>query len=579
VSREELITTFSEIDGRINDLHTRSTADFLQLNEQLKDYHKKTRIISENAFRVIDTIAGKKDINLIEELGKIHSRLEDCTGQIKDENIRKIKLLKDILVKSNHLNIAIRNFRQDFTTFRFLSTNYYLVANFEDFGTEWKEKIEHWNSEIEVIQKSLSGFSSNIDKFKEQITVNIKQLETKVEKSIRSLNSLSNVIRTNIGSVIQKSNESMMQFPLLKEKTVDSTRSISNIITHLQYHDIIRQKIEHIQKAHYRIIEELEKTGAEKIKAGEKSSDELFRIGDITDLQAAQLLLVSKEFQNAIDIITKNFQGIARDITTISMISNDFSYKDSSSEVTLLKQIRNQLDEGIILLDMNDFREISREYLSATVKIKEISDQLTEEIRTPLSGITSQADANTAGKVPALVSQILILSKDLKDRDNNINEILEEILNMSDAVFTEDELDSAGSKLEQDRINLMVEITRILDSLDRDNEELDKVLIENKDLNNDILQKIENVINRVDYYDYFETMVEMVINRLVGINSKFKNSDERESVEAKARNLNEVKSNYTMASEREVHDQVVLGNTPTEKGPEDAKNEDEIEFF
>ena len=34
------------------------------------------------------------------------------------------------------------------------------------------------------------------------------------------------------------------------------------------------------------------------------------------------------------------------------------------------------------------------------------------------------------------------------------------------------------------------------------------VLIQNRDLNNYILEKIENAINKVDYYDYFENIVE-----------------------------------------------------------------------
>ena len=83
VSKEELISTFSEIDEKINDLHIRSSADFMQLNIYLKDYHKKTRIISENAFRILETIAGKKDIDLIGELESIHQRLEECREKIK----------------------------------------------------------------------------------------------------------------------------------------------------------------------------------------------------------------------------------------------------------------------------------------------------------------------------------------------------------------------------------------------------------------------------------------------------------------------------------------------------------------
>jgi hypothetical protein len=581
--KANIISTFSDIDTKINNLHQRSTVDFLQLNEYLKDYHKKTRIISENAFRVIDTIAGNRDMDLIEELGKIHHRLEECMIKIKEENLRKIQVLKELLTKSNHLNISLRNYKQDFTTFKFLATNFSLLSNYEDFGSSWKENLEKWNAEILSIQQALTSVYSNVGSYKEQITINIAQLELKVEKSLKSLNTLSKVIKDNISSVIQKSHESKMQFPLLKEKTVDSSRSISNIITHLQYHDIIRQKIEHIQKAHYKIIDDLKKSGKNKGTEEENIREDYYRIGDITDLQAAQLLLVSKEFQNAIDVITKNFQGIAKDITTISHISSEFSYKDNHSEITLLRQIKNQLDEGIVLLDLNDFREINREYIEASKKIDEISVQLALQIQGPLRKLArfENLKSDSFGDIenrPGVVTQILLLTADMELKNNDICENLNEIQVLSETVLSSDELDSLGSQLEQDRINLMVEITKILSALDRDNEELDNVLSQNRSLNNNIVEKIENVINKVDYYDYFETIVENVISQLNDINNSIKPGSGSDIKGNREANLTEVRTNYTMESERIVHDQVVTGMEDKEiQAPQTA--EDEIEFF
>jgi len=76
VTTTELISTFSEINIRIKNLYHRSNTDFLELNDYLKDYHKKTRIISENAFRVIDTIAGNSEMDLIGDLEKIYKKLK-----------------------------------------------------------------------------------------------------------------------------------------------------------------------------------------------------------------------------------------------------------------------------------------------------------------------------------------------------------------------------------------------------------------------------------------------------------------------------------------------------------------------
>jgi hypothetical protein len=582
VSKEELISTFSEIDEKINDLHHRSSSDFMQLNIHLKDYHSKTRIISENAFRILDTIAGKKDLDLIGELEKIHERLEECREKIKNEDFRKIHVLKEILIKSNQLIIELRNLKQDFTTFKFLSSNYTLISNYEDFEIESKNNLEVWNIQIQAIQIALSTINEHIDSFKEQIAQNIRHLESRVEKSLKVFHGLTKETRANIGSVVLKSQESVLQFPLLKEKAAESSKSISNIITHLQYHDIIRQKIEHIQKAHYKIIDDLNTT-IDKKNSKPAKEEEYLKIGDIADLQAAQLLLVSKEYQNALNIITKNFQGIANDLSVISGISHEFSYKDDKSEITLLKQIKNQLNEGIILLDLNNFREINTEFASASENLDKISIEINRDVQALMNKLTKFKVIEKDGfenrfSGSSVLTRIISLADDIEVKNGDLCEKINEIRNLSLSILTSEEIVTWGSQMEQDRIQLMVNISRILDALDKDNEDLDLVLVQNRELNLNIMEKIENVINKVDYYDYFENIVEQVINRLNSINYRLKPSLQGKTPENKAINLIEIKSTYTMESERVIHDKVVSG-VEISGSPDSQTAEDEIEFF
>lgn len=583
VTSAELINTFSDIEAKINNLHLRTDTDFLQLNDNLKDYHKKTRTISENAFRVIETIAGKREIDLISELEKIHQRFDDCIEQIENEKVTKVHIIRELIVKSNYLRIALRNYKQDFTSLEYLVTNFRLLSNYADFGISWEETLDKWNIEIESIQSALTSVYCKVNNFKTRISDVSINFESKAEKSLRSLNTLSRAIRDNIISVVQKNIESGTKVPLLKEKTSNSSIGISNIIKHLQYHDIIRQKIEHIQNTHNTIIDSLKNTEESRsIKTGNKL-DDYSGIVDITDLQAAQLLLVSKEYQNAIDTILKSFQCISKDISSISQISNEFSYDDSNSEITLLRQIKNQLDEGIILLDLNDFREIILEYYALSKKITEISIQFTQEVHLPVQRLArfdnmrNISEGNIDYKL-GVVTQILSLAKDMDTKNKDLCEKLNEIQELSEAFFSSNEMDSLGSQIEVDRINLMVVISRMLFALDKDNDELDTVLNQNCWLNRDITEKIENIINQGDYYDYFENMVGKVIILLNSINLKIKPGYHQETTESKAANLRGVRSTYTMESERIVHDKVISGADDSDYQYSQT-SEDEIEFF
>lgn len=580
VSKSELINTFSDIDIRINQLHQRSSTDFMKLNDYLKDYHKKTRIISENATRIFETISGGKDMDLIKELSSIHHRLEEYRRNLRLHDSQRLGTLKEVLLKCDQLSVILKNLRQDFTTLKFLSTNFSIISNYNESGKDLNENINIWNSEINSLHQSLVSVSNSIENFREKISGHTRTVAARVENSVDVYQNLSRETIKNIDLVTLKNLESKLQFPLLKEKSVESSKSINDIITHLQYHDIIRQKIEHIQKSHQKIIQDLNSTVTDNESGNSCSADDYSKIGDIIDLQAAQLLLVSKEYQNALNVITRNFQDIARDLTTISGISDKFSLKDSSSGVTLLKQIKDQLDKGIIMLDLNNYAIINAEYQLAQEKLEELSSQMKQLIKPLLIRFTGMINnsKNSAAKGNSgsgVFSQIISLLNDIEIKNHDILQNINEIRNLTGSIFISDNTDMWENQLELDRLQLMVKISKILDSLDKDNEELDSVLNQNRELNNTILEKIENTINKGDYYEYFENIVEEVIGNLNDINGRIRPSA---NIDKKAANLNEIKGSYTMESERVIHEKVVSGNENPIAGslPND---ENDIEFF
>jgi predicted nucleotidyltransferase len=582
VSKNELINTFSDIDIKINKLHQRSSSDFMKLNDYLKDYHKKTRIITENAVRIFETISGGKDMDLIKELSTIHYRLEEYRRSLRNHDTQRLNTLKEVLLKCDQLNVILRNLRQDFTTLKFLSTNYSLISNYNESGTSVNKNLELWNSEINNIHHSLVSVSSNVEQYKQKISDNVNNVASRVENSLDIYQSLSRETIKNIDLVTFKNLESKLQFPMLKEKSVDSSKSINDIITHLQYHDIIRQKIEHIQKSHHKIIVDLNK-GSDATD-DVCSAEDYKKIGDIIELQAAQLLLVSKEYQNALNVITRNFQDIARDLSMISDISDKFSHKDSNSGVTLLKQVKDQLDTGIIMLDQNDNTILNAEHKRAQEKFEDLTDQLKQVLKPLLSKFTRLGDQKTKLQFNAsgsgVLSQILSLINDIEIKNHDINERTGEIKTLTKSIFISDDPEMLGNQLELDRLQLMVKISKILDSLDKDNEQLDHVLSQNRELNKNILERIKSTINKSDYYDYFENIVEQVIAQLNGMNDKIKPGMDVDSSHSKAANLKEIKKSYTMESERLIHDNVVSGKDELFSDSDTKnENENEVEFF
>jgi hypothetical protein len=378
--------------------------------------------------------------------------------------------------------------------------------------------------------------------------------------------------------VNRKNHESKIHFPELRQKTTETSKNISDIITHLQYQDIIRQKIEHIRKSHNGIIDDLSAQG-EQSEMNCRQEDQV-KISDIIELQSAQLMLVCKEYQNAVNIITRNFQKIAGDMSAVAEISDNLSFENSGT--TLLRKISSRLDNGIIQLDLINENMLRKECLESGKSIKEILSRIDDETRLHLESFAGEnriiklLQFNGVGS--GVFTQMIALSRDIELKLLETKENISELKKLVDGYISYDNKESEENPYEIERLQLMVKITRILDLLDRGNEELDKVLLENKELNSDILQKIETAVNKSDYSDYFENTVGKIISRLSGINDMIRPLSREQCSGSKAGNLEEIKENYTMASERIIHEMMISGNEKKE-ATDLQTGDNDIEFF
>ncbi len=588
VKTEELVDTFSNIDSRISELHEHSSGVFMKLNTYLKDYYKKINIISENASRIFDAILGNGKNNLLEELDNLYLKIKEYRNIAEEENKKSVRHLNEINLKTRYLSVAIRNFKQDLITFKYLTTNYRLVSNYEKFDSNWSDSLEVWDHITNNVQPSLTSVGKEIDELKLQISSYIDKSEHCNNDSSKSISGLSDEIKSIYNNVLEKSLQSEKYFPVLKEKSKKSSDSIGNIITHLQYHDIIRQKIEHIQQYHQNVIDALKNEELNRKGLPSEFGDRKFgQIADIVGLQAEQLILVSREYQNALEVITRNFQIIADDINTISNISNEFCSDEKNKDITLLKQVKNKLDEGILMLDITNIGLINKDLLLVRKKIHEIHKYTSELITEPVNqlektelfkGVNLTPGASPEHASPSILLQITGLAKDISDKKEDLQLRITELLEMSEKLSTSVDDNGMGSMAEQVQIRLMVKLTSILDTLDEDNKQLDNVLLQNQILNQDIINEIEGTINRVEYYELFESVLKTVIAKLNDVNLKLRDEKQAGIKNADSQDLKSIEALYTVASERLIHKNFMNGANSIDISDEEDSSDD-IELF
>lgn len=452
-----------------------------------------------------------------------------------------------------------------------MTTNLNKGASMNSTENKLNIPINEWEVQAQGIRKNIDSIENQLCDLRNHMLELKYKTEASGEYTLTSIDDLSYGIEATNQLILKKNKESKLSLPLLKEKTSNTTESIGNIITHLQYHDIIRQKIEHIQDTHTKIIEDL------GVQMNDSNKDEEIseaQIADIVGLQAAQLILVSKEYQNAIEIITSNFQQIANDIRDISTLSNNFSYDEQNSETTLIKRIIIKLDEAIILLDQSDTNRLRLEMEKSYSSFEKLNKRSFEKVISPLKNLIEKEDSikDNKNNENSLNSQIISLIKEIDTQNINFEKKLNEIVKISNTLFIGDAENELGSEIEQEKIMLMVKISKILRSLDTDNSMLNTVLNQNDKLNGEILSKIEGTINKVEYYMLFEDVINEVIQKLNNINKTLK---PKGGLSNDFSDLKEIEKLYTVKSERLVHNSIT-GQVDTEEEKED---EEDLELF
>ncbi len=586
---EELINVFLEIDRRIKMLHQDSSDVFLKLNSFLKDYHKKYGIITANVNRIFEAIVGKQGEGLIEEYDTICKELNKYKELAESDYQKSYILLKHLKTKINYSMVVLRNFKQDLTTLKFLTTNYRLLSNSGSLDNKIPEPIIKWESTALSIREGISLLTREFEEIITKTDIILSGIEEFTSDSLDIISQYNEDLKTTHSIINRKNQESKSHLPVLKEKMDNSGKCIGNIITHLQYHDIIRQKIEHIQATHQQIVKDLEKKEVVPEASDISEDDKRFSmISDIAGLQAAQLILISKEYQKALEVITQNFQKIGGDLNSVSSISHEFSFEGDNSETTLINRVRDRMDKGVMMMDSFNFASFDREirllidsfenaFKTAGILIFDPVEEFSDLF---LAGKNPDKITKTNISTPNIMYQLSSLVRDILQKRDELQIDMEEIQGHIETYRNEKPVTELGSELESEQIKVMVSITRMLNRLDDENRELDESLSQNFNLNKDILSRLKETIDKVDYYELFDNVLSEIIEKLNTVNVKLGNSGQEVIPQGNIGKLKEIEALYTVASERIVHDNVLSGNKDI--GMSDEKEDDDsddLELF
>lgn len=562
-SIQEITSLFALIDKKILALHNCSSEDFLTLNAYFKKYYKDSKIISQNATDILFIITSqeKKD-EIFNGLSLFHDQLSNHLNNFENVTNAILSSFEKIVQEIEHMFVPSSNLKQDLMTLKLLVAN--LKINITVSSAPFGKMLKKTNDFNEIISQTKSFFTefyTNVNQLKDHLKNNISIISDNKEKNSKNISEILTELHNGSNLFTQKYLEAQQLIPKLQESTESTASNVGKIITNLQYHDIIRQKIEHIQQSHEEILKELNTVS---IDSNDEMSKQIqvkcfVQIRDIAGLQAAQLIHANKEYQKAIEAISDKFLQVGNEMTRISELCHKFITPSNNSHQSHFQDVIEKIERSSFFIEAysKSIKLMNERYLGSKTKLSEIQNNYFElaDFLTTLEKIilksidtqkTSQDENDTINQIHQILAglrSILLQHQLMFDKIKDQFIIAEQEVN---TFFIEEKTQKTFNEFNS--LN-----HKIISFLNDSNEKVYKTIEENQILSRQVSNDIKSSLEQIKYYEFFDKTIEEIIGELNEINFKLQNI-ESEDEEHKKANLEHLKSRYTMQSEHIIHE-------------------------
>ena len=579
----EIVELFENVDLKIQALHQCSAEDFLGLNAKFKGFYKESKNVSKDASALLELFSRTKNDQLKNDLELCRTELEQSLVALKGQQSETLRIVRKLNDALEEYLFPLRHINNEFSIL-----NMELIAVDAVYRSVSKENaayslrfnalIREWeNFVIEIVEtKKLSQV------FLQELSYSLNHIELIGGRGIRSLVSLLDFVEQGKHLFEVKQRESDENLPELRAKSDTCAKSIADVITSLQYQDIIRQKMEHIQQAHIKLLENLRKTDV--LATEDAWTSVLVQVRDISALQAAQLLATNKEYQAAIEAIAFHFRSIAKEMSAVASICRNTMSEDEHIRRTAISDLADRFKrtDSLLARVLDVFPECTREVLF----IRDGANTLQKRIDEHLQTFTT-----LSGRVEELLAPF----RDVKEAHfehylSQINEMLDTMHHNMETVRVHNQvivnavegLGLYAQKLgESDLLWNYVQVNvrrahALSEHLLSTEKESNSLLRNIEKTSRSICEETQSALAAVRYYDFFENVIAEIVKGLSSMSSRICANVDL-SVHS---DMTEVRDLYTMESERKVHDQFT-GNTSAAPEEEQAveEDDDDLELF
>lgn len=588
----DILDGISKCGEHINHTIAVSEQDFLSLGSKLTFCNQNSQSVTHQSAAIAQAFAGDEvrkslhDLNTA--LNEITDRITATEHFISSEmgNLREISILisdaVDILSGFKRLMKRLRIFsistRIESERLGDAGAGFHVISQLiDDLADDIRDKFD-------AIRNS-SGQLSSI------IAQTMKQIVALDQKRKAESGNLAEEIDSNIAFLTRKYQQAGSELLSLSELSGGITKSMSDIVASLQFHDITRQQLEHILAA----LEDCTVLADTIFESDDylNDTDNHRKAGEMYHLimiQNAQVQNSRDELLRAVETISSGLSQIREN--TISEVRRLGSLTGGAESRNQGNQLNRLTDSFLKIPEMLSKVNVITSELKLSVQsvlplvnelllFSEHIDKISAEIKLiALNASVKAARAGIEGRgLGVLADAIQELSVDAEGIIHNIMGILEQVKDKTTAHTTQlnDTSDRDSEKLITDQISTHVGYFRTLDQTVLTGLVSINTAVQELDL------QIQTALESLSLQSVVSTSLSDASSDLSSIAGFLENEFELEHVTAA--DLKRLRDNYSMEREREIHDSILFDSeyrdTESNQGSTAGSGEygDNVELF
>ncbi len=334
--------------GRIIPSHERA---FLELGEDLQSIAAQAMELGEKATGLAGAASGEALEGFRDELTKELERFGDYMHSASSQG--NLEAMDGILHSVHELDNSIDQFKKVVRSLQMLGISTRIES--ARLGSDGRG-FSTLSDDVEGLAGNIVIHSSSIIEKSKELSVLVQNAKSRTEDMTIARQQCSTSVFAHINENMEKLLELGKKSRTVAENVAplsqEITKSIGEAVASLQFHDITRQQVEHIQEALSDMVEIIHEE-----PEGGSSPERVFELagwsGDVCSLQVSQLENAGKSFAMAVERLKASLMAIAENAFMLGNYAGEITGGGEAAEGSVLDRIENSIVE--VVFTMREF--------------------------------------------------------------------------------------------------------------------------------------------------------------------------------------------------------------------------------